>query len=37
VARARELLDDIVRRQLVGDVPRCVLLSSAFSRVGGAA
>jgi asparagine synthase (glutamine-hydrolysing) len=27
VARVRELLDDIVRRQLVADVPRCVLLS----------
>ena len=30
VARVRELLDDIVRRQLVADVPRCVLLSGGL-------
>ncbi|MGW4048100.1 asparagine synthase (glutamine-hydrolyzing) [Streptomyces sp. NPDC004721] len=30
VARVRELLDDIVRRQLVSDVPRCVLLSGGL-------
>ncbi|MER7998726.1 asparagine synthase (glutamine-hydrolyzing) [Streptomyces sp. NPDC095613] len=30
VARVRTLLDDIVRRQLVADVPRCVLLSGGL-------
>jgi asparagine synthase (glutamine-hydrolysing) len=30
VARVRELLNDIVRRQLVADVPRCVLLSGGL-------
>ena len=30
VARVRELLDDIVRRQLVADVPVCVLLSGGL-------
>ncbi len=30
VARVRELLDDIVRRQLVADVPECVLLSGGL-------
>ncbi|MET9384221.1 asparagine synthase (glutamine-hydrolyzing) [Streptomyces sp. NPDC002928] len=30
VARVRELLDDIVRRQLVADVPRCILLSGGL-------
>jgi asparagine synthase (glutamine-hydrolysing) len=30
VATVRELLDDIVRRQLVTDVPRCVLLSGGI-------
>jgi asparagine synthase (glutamine-hydrolysing) len=30
VARVRELLDDIVTRQLVADVPRCVLLSGGL-------
>ncbi|WP_328603752.1 asparagine synthase (glutamine-hydrolyzing) [Amycolatopsis sp. NBC_00345] len=30
VERVRELLDDIVRRQLVADVPRCVLLSGGL-------
>ena len=30
IARVRELLDDIVRRQLVADVPRCVLLSGGI-------
>ncbi|MCP2170318.1 asparagine synthase (glutamine-hydrolyzing) [Goodfellowiella coeruleoviolacea] len=30
VTRVRELLDDIVRRQLVADVPRCVLLSGGL-------
>ena len=30
VANVRELLDDIVRRQLVADVPRCVLLSGGL-------
>jgi asparagine synthase (glutamine-hydrolysing) len=30
VARVRELLDDIVDRQLVADVPRCVLLSGGL-------
>jgi asparagine synthase (glutamine-hydrolysing) len=30
VARVRELLDEIVRRQLVADVPRCVLLSGGL-------
>ncbi|MEV0495711.1 asparagine synthase (glutamine-hydrolyzing) [Streptomyces atratus] len=30
VARVRELLDDIVRRQLVSDVPRCILLSGGL-------
>ncbi|MGA4838184.1 asparagine synthase (glutamine-hydrolyzing) [Streptomyces sp. G45] len=30
VARVRELLDDTVRRQLVADVPRCVLLSGGL-------
>ena len=30
VARVRELLDDIVRRQLVADVPKCVLLSGGL-------
>jgi asparagine synthase (glutamine-hydrolysing) len=30
VARVRSLLDDIVRRQLVSDVPRCVLLSGGL-------
>ncbi len=31
VARVRELLDDTVRRQLVADVPRCVLLSGGWT------
>ncbi|GHH85210.1 asparagine synthetase B [Streptomyces sulfonofaciens] len=30
IARVRELLDDIVRRQLVSDVPRCTLLSGGL-------
>jgi asparagine synthase (glutamine-hydrolysing) len=30
VARVRELLDDIVRRELVADVPMCVLLSGGL-------
>jgi asparagine synthase (glutamine-hydrolysing) len=30
VGHVRELLDDIVRRQLVADVPRCVLLSGGL-------
>jgi asparagine synthase (glutamine-hydrolysing) len=30
VARVRELLDDIVARQLVADVPRCTLLSGGL-------
>ncbi|MEU4656869.1 asparagine synthase (glutamine-hydrolyzing) [Streptomyces sp. NPDC023723] len=30
VARVRALLDDIVRRQLVADVPRCTLLSGGL-------
>ncbi len=30
VAHVRELLDDITRRQLVADVPRCVLLSGGL-------
>ena len=30
VGRVRELLDDIVRRQLVADVPECVLLSGGL-------
>jgi asparagine synthase (glutamine-hydrolysing) len=30
VARVRELLDDIVRHQLVSDVPRCILLSGGL-------
>ncbi|WP_217551945.1 asparagine synthase (glutamine-hydrolyzing) [Streptomyces sp. GbtcB6] len=30
VATVRELLDDIVRRQLVADVPRCTLLSGGL-------
>jgi asparagine synthase (glutamine-hydrolysing) len=30
VTHVRELLDDIVRRQLVADVPRCVLLSGGL-------
>jgi asparagine synthase (glutamine-hydrolysing) len=30
VAHVRELLDDIVRRQLISDVPRCVLLSGGL-------
>lgn len=30
VARVRELLDDIVKRQLISDVPRCVLLSGGL-------
>jgi asparagine synthase (glutamine-hydrolysing) len=30
VARVRELLEDIVRRQLVADVPRCALLSGGL-------
>ena len=30
VSRVRELLDDIVDRQLVADVPRCVLLSGGL-------
>ncbi|MEU5047143.1 asparagine synthase (glutamine-hydrolyzing) [Streptomyces griseorubiginosus] len=30
VARVRELLDDIVHRQLVADVPRCLLLSGGL-------
>jgi asparagine synthase (glutamine-hydrolysing) len=30
VARVRELLDDVVRRQLVADVPECVLLSGGL-------
>jgi asparagine synthase (glutamine-hydrolysing) len=30
VAKVRELLDDIVERQLVADVPRCVLLSGGL-------
>lgn len=30
VARVRELLDDIVARQLISDVPRCVLLSGGL-------
>ena len=34
VAHVRELLDDIVRRQLVADVPECVLLSGGLdSRI----
>ncbi|WP_030903186.1 asparagine synthase (glutamine-hydrolyzing) [Streptomyces sp. NRRL F-5126] len=30
IAHVRELLEDIVRRQLVADVPRCVLLSGGL-------
>ncbi|GGQ57426.1 asparagine synthase (glutamine-hydrolyzing) [Streptomyces flaveolus] len=30
IARVRSLLDDIVRRQLVADVPRCTLLSGGL-------
>ncbi|WP_187764706.1 asparagine synthase (glutamine-hydrolyzing) [Saccharopolyspora spinosa] len=30
VSHVRELLDDIVRRQLISDVPRCVLLSGGL-------
>ncbi|HEY1974207.1 MAG TPA: asparagine synthase (glutamine-hydrolyzing) [Pseudonocardia sp.] len=30
VARVRELLEDIVRRQLIADVPRCTLLSGGL-------
>ena len=30
VGRVRELLDDTVRRQLIADVPRCVLLSGGL-------
>ncbi|WP_370944268.1 asparagine synthase (glutamine-hydrolyzing) [Amycolatopsis sp. cg5] len=30
VAHVRELLDDIVRRQLISDVPRCTLLSGGL-------
>ncbi|MFJ8543316.1 asparagine synthase (glutamine-hydrolyzing) [Streptomyces sp. NPDC093586] len=30
VAQVRRLLDDIVRRQLVADVPRCILLSGGL-------
>ncbi|MFD7659850.1 asparagine synthase (glutamine-hydrolyzing) [Actinosynnema sp. NPDC059797] len=30
VARVRELMTDVVRRQLVADVPRCVLLSGGL-------
>ncbi|MFJ2716256.1 asparagine synthase (glutamine-hydrolyzing) [Streptomyces sp. NPDC087437] len=30
IARVRELLEDTVRRQLVSDVPRCVLLSGGL-------
>jgi asparagine synthase (glutamine-hydrolysing) len=30
VAHVRELLDDIIRRQLVADVPRCTLLSGGL-------
>ena len=30
VTHVRELLDDVVRRQLVADVPRCVLLSGGL-------
>ncbi|GAA2617742.1 asparagine synthase (glutamine-hydrolyzing) [Streptomyces axinellae] len=30
IARVRELMDDIVRRQLVSDVPRCTLLSGGL-------
>ncbi|MFD9966356.1 asparagine synthase (glutamine-hydrolyzing) [Amycolatopsis sp. NPDC058986] len=30
VARVRELLEDIVRRQLISDVPRCALLSGGL-------
>ncbi|WP_431962213.1 asparagine synthase (glutamine-hydrolyzing) [Actinacidiphila sp. bgisy160] len=30
IARVRELLEDIVRRQLVSDVPRCTLLSGGL-------
>lgn len=30
IAHVRELLDDIVQRQLVADVPRCVLLSGGL-------
>ena len=30
VAHVRELLDDIVRRQLIADVPRCLLLSGGL-------
>lgn len=30
IARVRELMDDIVRRQLISDVPRCVLLSGGL-------
>ncbi|WP_045866388.1 asparagine synthase (glutamine-hydrolyzing) [Streptomyces sp. WMMB 714] len=30
IARVRELLDDIIRRQLVADVPRCTLLSGGL-------
>jgi asparagine synthase (glutamine-hydrolysing) len=30
VTHVRELLDDIVRRQLISDVPRCVLLSGGL-------
>ncbi|MVO88393.1 asparagine synthase (glutamine-hydrolyzing) [Streptomyces sp. p1417] len=37
VATVRELLDDIVRRQLVADVPRCVLLSGGLDSSAMAA
>ena len=30
IAHVRALLDDIVRRQLVADVPRCTLLSGGL-------
>ncbi|MFD7540070.1 asparagine synthase (glutamine-hydrolyzing) [Streptomyces sp. NPDC059819] len=30
IAHVRELLDDIVRRQLIADVPRCMLLSGGL-------
>ncbi|WP_030565870.1 asparagine synthase (glutamine-hydrolyzing) [Streptomyces aureocirculatus] len=37
VATVRSLLDDIVRRQLVADVPRCVLLSGGLDSSAMAA